>query len=507
MKVLPGKPGIFIKLLMGYVILLLIMALPYFISIVSLDRLSGYAAVVADSSIEIFRDVTELRNIAPDLGISAREWMNFGDRRALKSLLEKNSHFNKVLRHLRGKVNVKITGWNPEGCITLIDRISQLTVELQNYAVIQFEREIHKVHPDFRRMQTSITEHFVTGVMDRLVNDLRELESRVQHLQSSYISYISEKSARTRHVTGLLLVCAAAFTLLAPLFLYRYLKRPIDMLTMGTEIIGRGEFDKPIPVMGNDELSDLARSFNVMASRLKELDALKSDFIAVAGHELRTPLAAISEAAKLLQEPMVGTLNERQERLVKVLNSSMKRLRGFIDQILELSRLKAGLEAIETKPGDLVKLVREVAETLQPLAWEKDVKIRVLVKQGAFTARMDDERLFRAVMNLVDNAVKFSPRGQVVKIHMDMDKKRSCWLRIGIADAGPGISQEEEGKIFDKFYQIQSVRKKGGAGLGLAIAREIISAHGGKVWVESPPPSEYAVKEGSGALFWFTLPC
>ncbi len=507
MKFLSGKPGIFVKLLLGYVILLLIMTFPYLISIRSLDRLSGYASIVADTGIELFKDVAGLRNVAPDMGIYARQWINFKDDKSLYSLMQKSNEFLGLLAELRRKIMITSSNERGSDCVGIIDKIGQDVDILKTFTVVSMEEGFDR--PEFKQsgLATAVNEVIVTDMVDGIVRNLRLLERKIQELQALHLADISEISDHVRRITGLLLMGAVAFTLLAPILLYRYLKRPIDILIRGTEVIGRGEFDRPIPVSGDDELSELARSFNVMASRLRELDALKSDFIAVAGHELRTPLAAMFEAAKLLKEPDIGKLNERQAKLVKVLNSSMKRLRGFIDQILELSRLKAGLEAIEKRPHDLSKIISEVTETLKPLAWEKNVEIQIKKESGALTAPVDEDRLFRAVMNILDNAIKFSPHGSKIKVILDRYDKKGRWCRIGIVDGGPGISQENEGKIFDKFYQIQTIRKKGGAGLGLAIAREIISAHGGKVWVESPPPAGFAVEKNTGALFWFMLPC
>ena len=513
MKLLSRKPGIFFKLLVGYILLLIIMIFPYVISIKSLDRLSGYASVIADTGIELFKDITGLRNVVPDMGIYARQWISFMDEKSLYSLMHKSDEFLGLLSDLRRKLVSLSTHGSSEACIQIVDSIIVEANVLKSFASASTQDGFNTVAIEHGGLATEANEVIVTEMVDGLVRRLQLLERKARELQAEHLADISRQSDATRRVTGLLLLVAVAFTLAAPVLLYRYLKRPIDSLMRGTEVIGRGEFDKPIPVNGNDELSELARSFNVMASRLRELDALKSDFIAVAGHELRTPLAAMFEAAKLLGEPGIGELNERQAKLVSVLNSSMKRLRGFIDQILELSRLRAGLEVIETRPNDLAKLVADVIETLTPLAWEKGVKIEVKKASGDFTAKIDEERLFRAVMNILHNAIKFSPANSGINVIMDWkvergrgDKSRR-WCRVGVADSGPGISKEDEGKIFDKFYQIQTVRKKGGAGLGLAIAREIISAHGGKVWVESPPSAQYAVKKDTGALFWFMLPC
>ncbi len=506
MKLIPQKPGIFFKLLVGYMMLLVIMVFPYVISIRSLDRLSGYASAVADTGVELIKNIAGLSNLIPDIGISARQWVNFEDPDSLRILLEKSDAFHDVLHNLKTRL-VTISGnVQSHNCQKLVESISMQTETMSIFAILSSEPGFNTIALQEIEANSSVNELLVTGMIDELVKKLRHLEHGIQEFQARQLADISSISDRTMRITLILLIGAVAFTLIAPFLLYRYLKRPIDRLIEGTEVIGSGDFDRRIPVEGNDELSELARAFNVMASRLRELDALKSDFISVMGHELRTPLAAMVEAAKLLGEPGIGNLNNRQQKLVNVLNSSMKRLSGFIDQILELSRLKAGLEIIEKKNHDLSKTVEEVVETVKPIGVEKNITVTLEKQQGDFTAQVDEERIFRAIMNILHNAIKFSPRGSQVMVTVETIKDKGSWCRIGVIDSGPGISPEDEGRIFDKFYQIQTVRKKGGAGLGLAIAREIINAHGGKIWVESPPPPQLALKENAGAVFWMTVP-
>jgi len=140
--------------------------------------------------------------------------------------------------------------------------------------------------------------------------------------------------------------------------------------------------------------------------------------------------------------------------------------------------------------------------------WGKNLDIELVPVSGLKkNIPVDEEGLFGAFMNILHNAVKFSPKNGKIKITLEYtDDNGNEWLRIGIIDAGPGIDKSETEKIFDKFYQIQNIRKKDGSGLGLAIAREIILAHGGKIWVESPPPEGVAVLPGKGAAFWSILP-
>jgi signal transduction histidine kinase len=214
------------------------------------------------------------------------------------------------------------------------------------------------------------------------------------------------------------------------------------------------------------------------------------------------------EAAKLLSEPQIGKLNQDQQKLVTILNESMNRFHGLIDDLLHLSRLKARLKAIEKRPVNIIKVFSDIIQILEPMAHGKNLDVELVSVSGLKKdIPVDEERLFGAFMNILHNAVKFSPKNGKIKITLDYtDDNGKEWLKIGIIDAGPGVDKSETEKIFDKFYQIQTLRRKDGSGLGLAIAREIILAHGGKIWVESPPTEDIAVLQGKGAAFWSVLP-
>jgi two-component system sensor histidine kinase GlrK len=338
---------------------------------------------------------------------------------------------------------------------------------------------------------------------------LYELEKGIQQAISLRSSTISSRSLQAMEITILVLagaiVCVVVFT---PLFLYRYIKRPIDYLRQGTEIVGEGHFDQPITIKSRDELGKLAEAFNNMAKRLKELDRLKSDFIGIASHELKTPLTSMMEASKLLSEPRIGSLNEEQQNLVTILNRNMNRFHGLINDLLHLSKLKARLKVIRKRPLDITKIFSDIIQTLEPVARRKNLDIELVPVSGLKkNIPVDEERLIGAFMNILHNAMKFSPENEKIKIILDhSDNDGNDWLKIGIVDAGPGVEKFEAEKIFDRFYQIQNIRKEDGSGLGLAIAREIILAHGGKIWVESPPPEDVAVSPGKGAVFWSILP-
>ena len=307
--------------------------------------------------------------------------------------------------------------------------------------------------------------------------------------------------------TLLLLLLATIVALTVPGALYIYIKRPLGFLQKGIHAIGKGDFDHQIPVVSKDELGELADSFNHMARSLKELDTLKSDFIAVASHELKTPLAAMMEASKLLGEPQIGKLNDRQERLVTVLNTSMARFKTLVEELLDLSKMQAGLVGLERDTEDVREVVDSAVKEFGPIAAAKNVTIETLHPDKDIRLELDRKRLKRALINLLDNALNFTEKGERIRVLVrNTDGKKGKKLQIVVVDSGPGIDEAEQKQVFEKFYQSKITPRQSGSGLGLTIARQIITAHGGEIWIQSPPEKEIALEEGTGTAVFVQLP-
>jgi len=500
MKRSGNRLSLFNRLFLGYMLLLSILVLPCAVSVYSLSQLERYATKVAKQDINLSKTIEYLKRILPTIEAEGRRLVTLHKQDSYWLLLSVMKDFKEKTLEIR-----KSTSYD------LIPTIEALDIQLDRLSKVA---RLAKANPALNKAP-EITpveagrEQIIKLISSRIAAGISRMEAMMQDQRNRRSATISTLSSNAIKLTVIVLAGAISFALMAPWFLYKYIKVPIDSLIRGTEIIGQGHFDQKIPVQSRDELGELAEAFNMMSVRLKELDKLKSDFIGMASHELKTPLASMIEAAKLLSESEIGTLNERQKKLVTILNQSMERFHRLIDELLSLSRLKARLEVIEKKPVDSVKLLSGIIQTLKPLAWEKKLEIELCPGSGLDpVVPVDEERFFRAMMNILHNAVKLSPGSAAIKILLDStEETEKKWLRIGIVDAGPGIEPNEQKKIFDKFYQVQTLRKKDGAGLGLAIAREIIVAHGGKIWVESPPPDNLAVIPGKGAVFWSVLPC
>jgi PAS domain S-box-containing protein len=232
--------------------------------------------------------------------------------------------------------------------------------------------------------------------------------------------------------------------------------------------------------------------------RLKELDKMKSDFVSNVSHELRTPLTSIKGSVENMLDGLTGALNEKQIRYLVRIKSNTDRLSRLINDLLDLSRIESGRAEVRPTRLPLTALAQEVAEHLKPLATEKLIRIEVPCPDPNATAWADRDKVTQVLVNLIGNAVKFTPpEGRVTVV---LEKNENDYVQISVADTGPGILPEEANKIFSKFYQVTNIAKQKprGSGLGLAISKALVEMHGGKIWVES--------EVGRGSTFYFTLP-
>jgi len=232
--------------------------------------------------------------------------------------------------------------------------------------------------------------------------------------------------------------------------------------------------------------------------RLKELDKMKSAFVSNVSHELRTPLTAIKASADNMLDRLIGDLNGKQVGYLTRIKSNSDRLARLINDLLDLSTIEAG--KIDLRPTNLplVTLVKEAAESLRPVAAEKLINLTVMSPDPGVIDWADRDKVIQVLMNLIGNALKFTPaRG---KVTIAVAKNSAAWMQISVTDTGSGIPAEEVNKVFGRFYQIgqAGAQKTQGTGLGLAISKALVEMHGGKIWVES--------EAGKGSTFSFTLP-
>jgi signal transduction histidine kinase len=269
--------------------------------------------------------------------------------------------------------------------------------------------------------------------------------------------------------------------------------RSVRRLSEATALVANGSFTDPLPVETRDEIGDLTRSFNRMAERLREVEALKRRFFSHVTHELRNPLTAIGSATQLLQERTRDVLDAKQRHWLEVIDGSVARLLGLINQILDLNRLQAGVFPLERQSIALDKVVTHALDVLRAQAEQQGLRVEERVTGTNFTLMVDEEAITKVIVNLAGNAIKFTPRGGSVAVTVT---DAGSHVELAVRDTGPGIAAEDLTRIFEPYQQAHRGRK--GSGLGLAIVKELVSAHGGSVDVES--------WVGEGTCFTVRLP-
>lgn len=300
-----------------------------------------------------------------------------------------------------------------------------------------------------------------------------------------------------------LLIFAGGIAMSVGYFLSVALTDRIVTLNRAAKEIAGGDLSVRVPVAGNDEMASLAQTFNEMAARLqaadeqqRELDRLRRNLIAWAGHDLRTPLASIRAIVEALADGVVDD-PETVERYLRTAKREIGSLSLLIDDLFELAQLEAGGLRLELAPNSISDLLSDTVESFSELAARQGVRLKGRAEPGVDRVRMDAQQIGRVLSNLLGNALRHTPAGGTVRVQAT---NVADGVRVEISDNGEGIDAEDLPHVFERFYRGEKSRSRatGGAGLGLAIARGIVEAHGGEIGVESAP--------GAGTRFFFTLP-
>ncbi len=293
---------------------------------------------------------------------------------------------------------------------------------------------------------------------------------------------------------------AIAATGLVGGLLSRSLVRPVRHLAVVTEKMADGDFQAQAPQANSLELQRLSEAINLLAERLQaSLDELRV-FVANASHELRTPLTTVKLRAEALRAGALGD-PEVAPRFLAEIEDEVDRLGRMINDLLDLSRLETRLETSRFEAIDLGELAAEVYETFEVRAENNGLTLKQEIEPGLPPVLADEDQLWRVLMNLLDNALNYSPPGGVVVLRV-ANLPGEGRLRVEVQDSGPGIPPEELGNIFEPFYRTENTRRRNsgsqGSGLGLAISKVIVESHEGQIGVDS------LLREGSN--FWIELP-
>lgn len=335
-----------------------------------------------------------------------------------------------------------------------------------------------------------------------LVGRQRALTTRIRagdrELGVVVLASMAEVDHELGHVTAAVATAVPAALLVAGGLGYVLARRalaPVDRLRAMTEEVTADRLDRRLPVANpHDELGRLAQTINAMIGRLAQSFSEVRRFTADASHELRTPLAVLRTEAELALARSDG--RAEQQQLLGSILEECERLTKLTDQLLTLSREDAGVAKAVLERVDLAALVRDVADTLSPLAEAGQVRLEVRADRPAIV-HGDTSRLRRVFVNLLDNALKYTPHGGTVSVELSGTDGR---VVVSVRDSGIGIPPEHLPHVFDRFYRVDKARarEQGGTGLGLSIARSIVTAHSGHIELASTP--------GAGTVCTVTLP-
>lgn len=259
--------------------------------------------------------------------------------------------------------------------------------------------------------------------------------------------------------------------------------RPLASLNEAVRKIAAGDLSVVVPVSGRDEVASLSASFNAMAGELRRLDESKRRIIADSAHELRTPVTLIRGSL----EAMLDGIYPTDEATIRSVYDETLRLSRLIDMLRELELIDSGELKLDFGDIDLAAAMEKAANLFRTASGEKAIDIEVLSPQDhALTVSVDPLRFDEVLYNLIENAIKYAPRGGMVAIAV---RSEGEIVRISVDDSGPGIPEAEREKVFERFYRTDKSRAQdsGGRGLGLSIAYEIVKAHGGSIHVEGSP--------------------
>lgn len=308
----------------------------------------------------------------------------------------------------------------------------------------------------------------------------------------------SEQLATFRPLVTQALVLAALAATLAgvatSLLLMREILRPLRQLARGSQRIAAGHYDERVVVPASDELAGVATSFNHMASTLEQVEQQRVELIGNVAHELRTPLAGLEGYLEGLVDGVFASNAETFSQM----QHEVRRLRRLVDDLQSLSRVEAGQVELYLERFDLRRVAQRVVAQIQPQIIAQRLDLLIDSPPDPLWVWADQDRTAQVLLNLVGNAVRYTPEGGRITICMAGGEQTA---HVRVEDTGIGIPSADLPYVFERFYRVDRsrARRSGGSGIGLTIARRLVWAMGGDIGVASAGP-------GRGSVFWFTLP-
>ena len=383
----------------------------------------------------------------------------------------------------------------------LADEIAQLPLDDSQTAAlartVDQEQSLYDLLTDQPRRK--LDSKAVSQRMDGLIESAREVLAINNRIVDREVHRLRVKAEQVQRGLIVLVFLSTAVALTIALALTRYIARPISEIDGAIRQLGGADFSKPIAVRGPEDLRYLGRRLDWLRRRLDEFETQKNRFLRHVSHELKTPLTAIREGAELLHDKVAGPLAPTQAQVVSIMRDNSVKLQRLIEELLDYQRALHAAASLEVRPIQLDELVREAVRSHELAAQAKGLRLTIDAQSASLEA--DPQKLRSIVDNLISNAVKFTPTGGTIEVRARALLGEAV---IEVKDTGPGVPAEERESIFNLFFRGRTKADGGrvkSSGLGLAIARELVEAHGGQIAVV--PGNTGA---NGGAHFRVTLP-
>lgn len=479
--------SIFWRLALGSLTVILVVAGVNLYALIQLRRLTELSTEFVSYH---YPAIGQAKRLTNSLLIQLREDKKFlvaRDTIFLKDFEKEAKEFQHSLAALQAKETA------PEGR-DLLEKINLLHHDYQRLFRRAADQEpplTHRQELHYERQRDA----FMTQINETLTAYAHFHETQVSQGMSNAEARSAQAKTLARRLTIVAILLGLGFAGVAS---YSIL-RPLRQIQEHIRRIGQGNFGKTVTVVAPSDLRELVDTVNWMGEKLQELDEMKSEFIANISHDLRTPLASIQEGTRLLLDEIPGSLSKAQRETLQIMKGSSDRLIQLISTLLDLSKMEAGLMEYQFASTDFLRVAQSSVNKVQLLAKGKHIQVLMQAPSAPLWIHGDASQLEQVLDNLLSNALKFSPDGTVVILRIEPDPQAGI-LSITVSDAGPGIPTEDLPHLFDRFFQGRTHTRHplASSGLGLAVAKKVVEAHGGRIWVES--------EVGKGTTVHFLLP-
>jgi two-component system sensor histidine kinase GlrK len=476
--------SIFARLIISYLVLFSMLAGVSLYFIYHLDQVNQITRSIILNDTSIFEYSNQLSDALLSESRYDRKYVVLKDEELHENYLQVKNEFNRLLSEALTKATSE----------EMKHFFYTISLQHQGFGrLVNVERELIRIAKSYP------SEKYATEkkkISDDIIEQLKNIRQTSENNIFAKIVELSEHGDKASNVSLIISVFALSVGLIIAILIARSIKKPLDVMRAKTVEISQGNFRGDLEVVSPPVIAELATAINTMCNKLQEVDDIKSDFFSHMSHELRTPLASIREGTTMLLDGLGGEVSEKQQRILKIIAQESNRMIDLVNSLLDLSKMEAGMLKYQFTLTDISALVKKTMESLAPLAEAKSISIEN--KIGTLQpVKIDQEMMMQVFRNIIGNAIKFTAENGSIKLEAVV---RENFVEVAVQDTGIGIAAEDLERIFLKFQQIIPAKgeKIKGTGLGLATVKEIIIAHGGKVWVTS--------QVGQGSTFYITLP-